>query len=757
MQPYGSQALRHTSSAHCDLLTPPWPGTRSISTRTMARSKPLWIILCLVSCNLFIEDLRAQTTMNVGVFELRFWNPGDTGNDPFHFQRTQIAPSDLGVFTDAEIDAIGRAFNYWTRKLDLWVVPEKMPVIGIVKDISVTPLEPGETRPPANATALNALFYGEMTNTYARIVTDENALRTRDMDGVIVFEPGNDGVTLNEYDTRPLTQLPSALHQLEITTVHEIGHLLGMTMGNMPYAEHVLYEGDPPLANGAQAVNIYGQPGIPVDPVNISHTLLPYHIITRTRPFEKRYRNVFFGPAELALFADMGYPDLDLSQHFGRAFYQDGTNTPEQVTVPFQSSADFATGMFLQADQRAITITGDVEISGHAGTGIRISANTSDTEVPALHGNKVVIASDTTINVDGQNGIGVLASAGAANHLVVKGNVVANGPAGRGLVFDFGFSRSGPADQVSSQDYNDYLIDNVDITGVVTAQSGLGNAIEIAQTAAIGQINIMAGASITGNISSHALTTDTLNRPTITFGKLANENGEATEAYDPDFTFSYEGEIGGTTLCKADLVGGTTRLQADAAFHQLTVELHAVLHANGTIDTPSGTSLNHGTISGTATLRGNWVDQGTIAPGNSSGAMTIDGNLFKNGGNMVIQLAGHQDDHGNPLHDQLLVTGDLTFGNETEIDLLFLDDFGADDLSFGDTFVVVQHDGALSGFHLLSLDASEALPGSGRSWQLNHNESSIVLRVVPEPGCSLLLAMSLVAIARQQRHLRGIC
>jgi hypothetical protein len=632
-----------------------------------------------------------------------------------------------------------------------------MPVIGIVKDISVTPSEPGETRPPANATAHNALVFGEMTNAYARLVAgeDEYAFRPHGMDGVIVFQPGNDGITLNEYDTTPLTQLPSALHQLEITAVHEIGHLLGMTMGNMPYATHVLYESDPPLATGDQAVNIYGQPGIPVDAANVSHTLLPYHVITRSRPFGKSYRNVFFGPAELALFADMGYPDLDLSQQFGRAFYQDGTNTLEQVSGTFQSSADFATGVFLQADQRAITITGDVAISGHAGTGVRISANTFGTEVPVLHGNTVTIAPDTTINVDGQNGIGVLASAGEANHLIVRGNIVANGPAGRGLVFDFGFSRSGPVDQVSSQDYNDYLVANVDITGEVAAQGGLGNAIEIGRTAAIDKVNIMAGASILGNVISHALTTDTLNRPTITFGRLADENGAATEAHDPGFNFSYEGEIGGTTLTAANLVGGTTTLQANSAFQHLTIEPHATLHASGTIDTSAGTSLNQGTISGTGTLRGNWVDQGTIAPGDSSGEMTINGNLLKNGGNMVIELAGHQDDYGFPLHDQLLVTGNLTFGNDTEIDLLFLDDFGADDLSFGSTFAVVQYDGTLSGFDLLSVDASEALPGNGRWWQLSHNESSIVLRVVPEPGGSLLLAMGLAAIAVRQRPVRG--
>jgi hypothetical protein len=86
--------------------------------------------------------------------------------------------------------------------------------------------------------------------------------------------------------------------------------------------------------------------------------------------------------------------------------------------------------------------------------------------------------------------------------------VNANGTNGVGYRFDYGPSFTfSSTSQINSTFYDAPLVERLDITGGISATT---NAIQISDTASIGSINIMNGASISGHSMSNALTQFTL-------------------------------------------------------------------------------------------------------------------------------------------------------------------------------------------------------------------------------------------------------
>jgi uncharacterized protein with beta-barrel porin domain len=67
----------------------------------------------------------------------------------------------------------------------------------------------------------------------------------------------------------------------------------------------------------------------------------------------------------------------------------------------------------------------------------------------------------------------------------------------------------------------------------------------------------------------------------------------------------------------------------------------------------SGNLSNSGTLSGNGTLMGNLINTGTIAPGNSIGTLTINGNYAHQGGTIAVEIQG-------PQNDRINVTGNVT-------------------------------------------------------------------------------------------------
>ena len=97
----------------------------------------------------------------------------------------------------------------------------------------------------------------------------------------------------------------------------------------------------------------------------------------------------------------------------------------------------------------------------------------------------------------------------------------------------------------------------------------------------------------------------------------------------------------------------------------LTNTKNNAINNNGTLDTSNGNLINQGTISGSGTLSGHYVDQGKIDPGNSTGGIELDGHFAKNKGVTVIELAGYKDRNMNAdktKHDFLDIKGDAQLG-----------------------------------------------------------------------------------------------
>lgn len=599
---------------------------------------PRWGLLFAVSVAFAISltgtsRLCAQTTVQIGGFNVEFWDQAD-GDVPIIGDGV-FSASLLDTFSSAEKDAITHAFEYWSDKLNLSPADANSPVIRVIKDIGNSAPENAFGDPE-----INNLYFGESeTNIFTRLVRGLAPTRyqvgtEQPVDGEVVFNPGSLGdITSN------ISQLPHGAYDLEMVAIHEVGHLLGFDPYNQPFTDYLTPSGSGYLFGGAPGGNaeaVYGGK-IPIAP-DAAHTLLPYANLTRALVQGKDYRNIpFFSPAELAIMADMGY-NINLSQQFGKTYYQN--NVTDNNSVAFNSTSSFGLGMFIEANNLNITQAVDLNANGYAGAGIRISGGFN---------NRVTLAPGVTVNANGDQGVGVFASGGANQHLILRGDVNATGSGGIGALFDFGptfiFS------DLTSADFGAPLISQLDISGSI---SGDTDAIMIDNTAGIGEINVMQGASLSGDMVSNALVDplDNINRPTINFGYLADANGAKTMTGDSSFNFSYDGNITGSTRMDANLIDGITSFNGAVNFQSLNIAQQATLGGTGTISSTMPVFNN-----------------GTIAPGNSIGTLHIQGDLI----NTPTSTFDIQINNGGTTpgvnNDLILVSGSTVINGGT-IDIL---------------------------------------------------------------------------------------
>lgn len=552
----------------------------------------------------------AQVTQQIGGFNVQFWDPADGAA---YIPGGTIPANELSLFTPAEIDAITRALNYWTDVLNLTAADAESPVIRIVN----------WTAPPfPNAFAAPVVTGGEL-NTITRL---QGGMPARDMglDGGVAFLPDGLG-----FETDPITQFPNGSFNMEMVAIHEIGHLLGVALTvHDPF--NALVVGNTFV--GANAMSVYGGGGIPLAGDG-GHTAIPYENITRGLVLGQDFRNIpHASPAELAILADLGF-GVVLSDNFGRAYYQDGVMTSDASN--YSPGNDFGIGLYLLADNLDITQNGNLTASGYAGTGIRIVGEFN---------NEVTVGTSSTVTANGLNGIGILASGGANHDIVVRGDVSATGTNGVGIWLDFGDPFIFSSNFIDSTSYNAPLVDTLDISAAVSGES---TAIFIADTAGLNELNIMNGAAINGDIVNNAIVAPgfNLNRPLITFGRLADGSGQATGSADPAFNFTFNDDIVGITRFDADFVAGTTNLNGVSLFNDSDIQSGATLGTTGTVitntlDVMSGATLvsnglvsvfNTLTVAQNSRIEGNGTINsgnvptinGTIAPGNSIGTLNF--------------------------------------------------------------------------------------------------------------------------------------
>jgi len=317
----------------------------------------------------------------------------------------------------------------------------------------------------------------------------------------------------------------------------------------------------PNVTDALAGATFFGVNGVPVNGWE-RDTFEGSHLQTTGMMSHRDYSNyTSFMEVELAVMQDLGYT-IDREAYFGHSVYGDGTtftNTQgyfarnEEGTAYIQgkpSTVPLGIGLHIYGSRNTVTQAADILTNGAGATGIRVDGMQ----------NTVVIPEATNIHADGLRGNGILIAYGRDQVVNQAGTVTANGQGGTGVRFDFGSSSNGAFDEYRGS-YIRYKRDVEEGTGAIKnpknmkltdmdenvfnagadelngpqvreynltgSLSGAENAIYIGKNAFVQNINILEGASLSGNITSdwkHFHTDGsydgveiTVNEPTITF------------------------------------------------------------------------------------------------------------------------------------------------------------------------------------------------------------------------------------------------
>ncbi|WP_221029599.1 autotransporter-associated beta strand repeat-containing protein [Actomonas aquatica] len=224
-----------------------------------------------------------------------------------------------------------------------------------------------------------------------------------------------------------------------------------------------------------------------------------------------------------------------------------------------------------------------------------------------------------------------------------------------------------------------------------------------------------------------------------------------TNGFAAAFTGTLEGSggftkagVGTMTLSGTNTYTGATTINAGTL----------ALGANGSIANSSGVALGNGGIldltakstgfafgsgqtlsgSGTLNLATNQTLNfaGTLAPGNSPGIITVDGNLVLNSAAIVaMELAGSGGMAGTDF-DQIIVNGDLTLGGTLQLTLL--NDYTPSIGQSFQLFTASSIGGTFANYDLPTI--------AGATWNTSYlaQTGAISLSAVPEPGTYAALA-----------------
>lgn len=338
--------------------------------------------------------------------------------------------------------------------------------------------------------------------------------------------------------------------------------------------------------------------------------------------------------AELAALQDIGYT-IDRRNFYGNSVYNDGLTLINDNPFFARNSAGTAyiantynmaplgVGLHVYGSNNNITQRADLLSAGAGGAGIRV-----DGEANAL-----IILPATRVHADGANGRAIMFAYGKDHSLTQRGDVEALGDNGVAVSFDFGHNSRGdatgyrgsyivenvPADLLQRQpDYLDMihagldgpLVSTFDLTGRLAGNKA---AIFMSENALVGEINIMQGAKITGDIISNYDQKDEngYQRLTeLTFGLEPDSDGHATIVADADFRISYADDILGKNL-SLQFLGGTSTLTGNHDLYNVNIASNATLAGSGTY---------------TIIADQRFINQGRLSPSITDQAITINGN-----------------------------------------------------------------------------------------------------------------------------------
>ncbi|TPW54779.1 autotransporter outer membrane beta-barrel domain-containing protein [Serratia sp. SRS-8-S-2018] len=405
-------------------------------------------------------------------------------------------------------------------------------------------------------------------------------------------------------------------------------------------------------------------PGVPVkmlgDYGSVDDNYMSHIELKNSMMSHQNYRNyTTFMEAELALLQDMGY-QIDRRNFFGFSLYGNGQTLTNRngyflrnqqgdgYLAGQYNTATLGVGLHVYGSDNRIFQQADLLTQGAGGAGIRIDGQN----------NTLNIEPGTRVYADGLNGRGVMFTYGKQHNLIQRGDIQALGTNGVAISFDFGNNllgnevdyRGSWIHQVGGYvatllpELQGALVDNADISGRVV---GKGAAIYISPNALVGNINILNGARLEGDIYSDYNQRDAYGQQRLTqltFGRKASAHGQATDGADSDFSFTYRGNIEGINNLALDAHGGKTSLNGDFQIYSMNISPGATLSGNGSY------TLNE---------EGRFVNNGILAPGNSLGQINISG-AYQQGdtGQLVLEV------DGRGRHDTLQVDGHAQFDGQ---------------------------------------------------------------------------------------------
>ena len=424
-----------------------------------------------------------------------------------------------------------------------------------------------------------------------------------------------------------------------------------------------------------------------------------------------------FMEAELAVLQDLGF-DIDRRDWFGYSVYNsgitlvntnpyyarngDGTGWIEGVA----NDNPWGVGLHVYGRNNDITQAADILTSGTYALGIRVDGTN----------NTLRIAPDVQVRSDGDYGYALAVTYGKNHHIVHQGTLAADGEYGIGAMFSFGDNTIGETtEQRGSYIYDpatdeDLGADTIGLDGALVSSfdvagslSGTRAAIYIDDSALVSNINIMNGASLSGNIVSlwnpmadrvqfyqdglrltdpEQVTVDTVNKMVthLTFGLKADETGAAiAETTDENFRLSYTGNIYGgwddyentpvTAAMTMDVKGGELVFNGSANVLSVTVDEGATLNGEGRYNLAALYTLLDGQeVSDDVFFSyGTFINNGTLSPGNGIGTMEING-AFEMGekGNVVIEFGADGTTDHLVIRDETLQTAS-DFGEQVDL------------------------------------------------------------------------------------------
>lgn len=414
----------------------------------------------------------------------------------------------------------------------------------------------------------------------------------------------------------------------------------------------------------------YQVPGIPVNGWEINPEFSHFQMggLMSHEPYTNY---TTFTELELAAMQDMGYA-LDRRNFYGYSIYnndlthfvnENGYSARNDSGTGYlkdtYNNTAFGVGLHIYGGRNTVMQAADILTMGTAAIGIRVDGQQ----------NHLTIPKGVKVYANGEQGTGVLVSAGRNQQIAHSGDIRAMGEGGIGARFDFGDGANGVVDEyrgsyIRHQYVNRYpitlelldslngaLVDSFDIAGTLAGKEA---AIYIGANAFVKEINVLDGAYLVGDIVSKwkdeamfAL------RPELTI----QYDGADELVTDLNFSSSalvYDGDITGADNLRMNVTDGNLYYTGTANVLSADVKAGAVLRGNGSylLDRGSGVFTNHGVLSpvivggqaGELTIKGDLVSDGRIglATNLNTGSIIHVGGSASIDGTRVVRMEGSQ-------------------------------------------------------------------------------------------------------------------